>query len=272
MPHLVQAILPVINLYADSTTSSEVVSQALYGWQMVVLEEGGLQFKKVQTADGYTGWAESEQLSHVLQSVEKNKRAKLLFNAAPIYATPHVNRSKPLFILPFEVELNVLSESEEEEGRWIQVQLLDGTSGWIQRALVNLNSKVLSMREMLNLATQFLGLPYIWGGVSSFGYDCSGFVQMLWRQRGVQLLRDASQQIKDPQLCPVEWSDLQPGDFLFYGTSLEVIGHVGCYLGDENLIHASVRPIPIVQRSHLDDPSLKSRYSYRTAYRHLAKI
>lgn len=259
--------LPVVNLYRQADSSVEVVSQALYGWEILILEQLG-EFARIQTQDHYAGWIESCGMSPSNSTLKgKIKKAKIIHNAAPIYASPHVNRSKPLCLLPFEVELDLLSEPEEEEGRWMQVELYEGGSGWIQRAQVCVDSKFLTLNQMLDLTGQFLGLPYIWGGTSSFGYDCSGFVQMLWRQMGIFLPRDANQQINDPLCYEVAWSDLRPGDLLFYGSSADCIRHVAIYLGNKMLVHASVKPVPIVQRSSLDEPSLQQRYAYRTARR-----
>ncbi len=260
---------PVLNLYAYPDGMSEVVSQALYGWK-ITIQEDHQNFKYIHTPDGYKGWVEAEGvaipaslLSPSFSSTQKIVKVNCL--SAPVYASPQVNRSKPLLILPFEVELAILSELPEEEGRWIQVELYVGITGWIQRGHVEFTPPKLSLGQMLQLSQRFLGITYIWGGISSFGYDCSGFVQMLWRQMGIFLPRDASQQCAHSACRFVSFDALEPGDLLFFGSSSLNITHVGIYESGQKLIHASVKPIPAVQQSTLE--SLQSRYAYRTARR-----
>ncbi len=269
MTHQACVSLPVLNLYAQPHAASEVVSQALYGWNVLVLEESK-NFYYIQTSDGYQGWVEAQGLIPLPASWKQSRMLKVMYNAVPVYPAPHV-KYKPLQILPFEVKLPVLAEPVDEERRWIQVEVIEGTIGWIQRGHISFDFSALSMVQMLELSNQFLGLPYIWGGTSSFGYDCSGFIQMLWRQRGVYLARDARQQIQEKICFSIPKEHLEPGDLLFYGSSEKDIRHVGLYLGNQILIHASVKPIPIVQKSHLDDPSLSQRFAYQTARRVLLK-
>ena len=97
---------------------------------------------------------------------------------------------------------------------------------------------------MLALAKRFLGLPYTWGGTSSFGYDCSGFAQMLGRRRGVMMPRDAQPQADWSGVVPVERKDLQPGDLLYFGSSDKHITHTGIYLGDGKFINATTHETP----------------------------
>lgn len=106
---------------------------------------------------------------------------------------------------------------------------------------------------MIDLAHRFLGITYTWGGVSSFGFDCSGFTQMLERQRGIEMPRDADLQAAWSGVVPVNRADLQPGDLLFFGSSPEKITHTGMYIGDGKFIHDTTHDHPGVQISTLDD-------------------
>ena len=91
---------------------------------------------------------------------------------------------------------------------------------------------------------RFLGLPYTWGGTSSFGYDCSGFTQMLCRRRGINMPRDAQPQADWSGVVPVERKDLQPGDLLYFGSSDKKITHTGMYIGDGKFINATTHETP----------------------------
>lgn len=256
---------PVGNLFLLPHEKSEVISQVLYGWQVQVLDEGD-RFSLIKTDDGYQGWIDTALLREG-KECEGIKRAKIKHNAVHLYSTPHVNKEKPLLTLPFEVELPIVFEPEEEEGRWVQVQLVTGQLSWIQRGHLWMDPTFIELNEMLKLSQQFLGLPYTWGGRSSFGYDCSGFMQMLFKQMGIVLPRDASQQIQSRFCTPVEWHATKPGDLLFFGTHLEAIKHVGLYLGEGQLIHASVKPLPLLQVSSIEEKSLRERFAFRTACR-----
>jgi len=90
---------------------------------------------------------------------------------------------------------------------------------------------------IVNLAQQFLGVPYVWGGSSPNGFDCSGFVQYVYAQQGISLPRTAD--IQATAGYPVDKEDLQPGDLVFFAGDYVNISHVGIYVGDGKMIHAS---------------------------------
>ena len=106
---------------------------------------------------------------------------------------------------------------------------------------------------MLAFSRRFLGLPYTWGGTSSFGYDCSGFMQMLYRKRGVVIPRDAQPQAHWSGLTPVPRSTLQKGDLLYFGSGEQKITHTGMYIGGGEFISSTIHQRPVVQISRLDE-------------------
>lgn len=257
--------VPVTNLYLKPDNTSEVVSQGIYGWPLKLLDKHA-GYVKVETFDKYQGWAETAHLIDRSFSPSK-KIAKIIHNAAHLYAVPDTTKRRPLMTLPFEVTLNILDEPSEDNNRWIKIKLLDSTEAWIQRGDVSIDPSFLMLTEMLNLSTQFLGLPYTWGGVSSFGYDCSGYVQMLFRQIGIVLPRDAKDQKRFDNCRPIDLENVQGGDLLFFGPSGEKITHVGLCLDSKRMIHATVKPVPVLQITDLDDKGLAERLNYRAAAR-----
>jgi cell wall-associated NlpC family hydrolase len=123
----------------------------------------------------------------------------------------------------------------------------------VQAGDVSLHSKPLTIAETLEFSKRFLGLPYTWGGTSSYGYDCSGFSQMLGRRRGLTLPRDAQPQAEWSGVVSVDRQDLLPGDLLYFGASEKKITHTGVYMGEGKFIDATTHLTPMVRIDDLND-------------------
>ena len=247
---------PVANMYSAPTEESAVVSQAIYGTN-VVMEEEKQGWAKVRTADDYTGWMPLASLRPLVSSeapyasVGRVAQVESLF--ANLYREPDVTKHQPLLTVPFETQLEAVSEQGDEEGGWLAVRLPDGRSAWVQRGDITFDAKPLSIAQAIALSQRFLGLPYMWGGTSSFGYDCSAFVQMLVRRRGVIMPRDADLQANWTGALPVKRKKLQLGDLLFFGESAEKVTHTGMYIGRGKFVHATAHGHPVIQISRLSD-------------------
>jgi cell wall-associated NlpC family hydrolase len=247
---------PVANMYSAPSQDADVVSQAIFGASVVLVEERSA-WAKVRTADDYSGWMLLAALrrygadDRAYASTGTVAQVENLF--ANVYREPNVTKHQPVLTLPFEARLEVIAEPENDGGRWVQVRLPDGRSAWIQRGDVNLNPRPLSVKETIDLAQRFLGLTYLWGGTSSFGFDCSGFTQMLVRRRGIVMPRDADVQAAWAGVVPVKRRKLQAGDLLFFGESPQKITHTGMYIGHGKFIHDTTHEHPGVQISRLGD-------------------
>jgi len=248
-------VTPVANMYSQSSEDADVVSQAIYGSTVVPIEErpGWLH---VRTADDYTGWMPAggaRRLSAGEQPYASSGRVvqvESLF--AHIYREPDVTTHQPLLTVPFETRLEVAAEPPGEE-RWLQVRLPDGRSGWLQRGDGSFDTQPLTVEAAIALSRRFLGFPYTWGGTSSFGYDCSGFVQMLCRRRGVTIPRDADLQAAWQGAVPVKRAELKAGDLLFFGSGVDHITHTGMYIGEGKFINATTWMHPVIQICDLGD-------------------
>jgi len=243
---------PVANMYSHPTEDADVVSQAIYGANVQLMEqhEG---WAHVRTADEYTGWIPLAQLRSGPPYAESAHAAQVTSFFAHIYRESDVTRHAPLLTVPFESRLEVTA-MPPAGGRWIQVRLPDDRAGWIQSGDVAFHVKPLDIPGMLALAKKFLGSPYTWGGTSSYGYDCSGFAQMLERRHGVVMPRDADQQADWNGVAPVDRKDLVPGDLLYFGSSAKHITHTGIYLGEDKFISATTHETPMVRIDDLADP------------------
>lgn len=261
--------IPVANIRKLPEDMSEIVSQAYFSEQVNVIEEN-LDWTKVETAvDHYQGWIKSDQLCQRQNDFYENshKTAKVNRCMAHLYHMPDMVYG-PLLTVPFESVLRVIDQGNDNNSRWIKVLTVDDREAFIQRGDVILNEAVIGRDQIASFSVQFLGLPYTWGGRSSFGYDCSGFVQMLYRQIGVYLPRDSKDQVKWKGLLPVEIHDMSPGDLIFFGLGEDKIRHVGMYIGSDQFIHATVAEnAPYIHMSRLSDPewNSSSKWIYRTA-------
>lgn len=261
---------PVTDMREQPNKESEIVSQAYFSEEIHVIEEDQ-NWVKIETAiDHYQGWIQKSSLCQRQESYFSNSSnliAKVNRCAAHIYAEQDTIYG-PFVTLPFDSKLEVLEPKQESNNRWIKVSLVDGRLGYIQRGDVTFNLTFLNRDQMCALSLKFLGLPYTWGGRSSFGYDCSGFVQMLYRQMGIYLPRDSKDQIRWEGFTEISIASLIPGDLIFFGLSKDKIRHVGMYLGNNKFIHATVAEnMPYIRISNLNDPEWNgsSRFEYRAA-------
>ncbi len=252
-PVVMTVVRPVANMYSAATTDVDVVSQAIYGVSVNVLEtkQG---WAKVRTPDDYTGWMETSALRSRPSAAEaKPKLVRVTSLFAHLYREPDVTAHQPLLTVPFETQLEVLAINNEG-GRWLTVRLLDGTQAMVQAGDVSSETKPLTIDQAIALSKRFLGLPYTWGGTSSYGYDCSGFVQMLMRQRGILIPRDADLQAAWSGFVTVERDKVQPGDLLYFGSAPDKISHTGMYIGNDQFINATTYQTPVVRIDTLAEP------------------
>lgn len=254
-------VVPVANMYSKPTEKADVVSQAIYGSNVKLLQARG-EWSRVEMPDHYRGWTPSRYLRIILTgdgyaTAGPTVQVESLF--ANIYAEPDVTKHKPVLTIPFEAKLEVVpddataSKQKKSQEGWLHIRLAGQTLAWIQASDVVSEPKPLSIPESIELAKRFQGLPYLWGGRSSYGFDCSGFTQMLVRARGFNMPRDADKQAAWSGVARIDRKDLQAGDLLFFGSSEKDITHTGMYLGDGHFIQASTEGHPVIQISRLDD-------------------
>ncbi len=153
-----------------------------------------------------------------------------------------------------------------ESNGWYELQLPGGDAGWVRQedlrevpvSRPNGKGRIATGDVIVREAMQYLGTRYVWGGVSSGGVDCSGFVYVVFSAFSPDLLRMASYDYFRMGV-PVSQAELQPGDLVFFTTYAPGASHVGIYLGDRKFIAASssTRQVTI---SSLDEPYYTARY------------
>jgi len=204
----------------------------------------------IQMPDQYLGWLDTPSVyvkdqSDVTAWISAPK-VIITMPTGVIYQMP----GKSSTILCDVVEGCVLKYFGSKNG-WTSVELADGRKGFVADTLIQdldywNKSRVISAENIGKTANLFLGIPYLWGGTSIKGMDCSGFVKTVYHLNGMELNRDANQQAQ--QGTPVEpgnhFHNLKKGDLLFFGRKAsagkqEHITHVAIYLEDGLFIHSS---------------------------------
>lgn len=251
---------PVADMRMEPHPHGEIESQSYFSEQVSILEDGGDWVKIKTDIDGDMGWVKKTSLMARDSSYLEDVASIATVNrcAAHLYPTDDIIYG-PILTLPYESKLAVINQ----QTRWIKVALPDGKEAFIQRGDVTFNRPNLSMNEMIELCYQFLDLPYTWGGRTSFGYDCSGFVQMLYRQMGVNIPRNSAPQYNWEGWDSITLDQLAPGDLIFWGLSEDKIKHVGMYIGDHRFIHASARENqPFLRINNLSDQAWSGSDTY----------
>ncbi|HUN61169.1 MAG TPA: NlpC/P60 family protein [Candidatus Sulfotelmatobacter sp.] len=247
-------IKPVANMYRKPTQTSDVVSQAIFGSNAIRIA-GKWHWVNIRTDDGYTGWVQSSAV-HKLKGQRYGTSGDVVRVSdlsANLYREPDVTKHAPLLTLPWQSRLEALPDKVDEHNRWLKVRLPDGQLAFVQNGDVSSDFAPLTIEQTIAVAKKFLGVTYTWGGSSDFGFDCSGFTQMLMRLRGMVMPRDADLQAAWSGVVPVERKDLQAGDLLFFGDRPDHITHTGMYIGNCEFIHDTTHEHPGVQISVLDE-------------------
>ena len=228
----------IANIHIIPQKKSEVGSQAIYGTFIKILKEEN-NWSFIKTPDKYLGWVLRK---NIISKFSKYLKTPIIGKINSLWAHIHFVEDTtpypPIITLPFDTRVEVLSEEEELSNRWIKVKLLDGKIGFAQSMDFSFDNKLLTIDEMVKFSKNFLNTPYYWGGNSSFGFDCSGFTQMLYKQMGVNIPKDSFNQAINLNLNDVDINDIKKGDLVFFSCNNIRITHVGLYLGNDKFVHA----------------------------------
>ena len=130
---------------------------------------------------------------------------------------------------------------------WFKVRQWDNYESWIHsfylksahdKSICKSQKNKFSKNNLINVCNTFLKVPYLWGGKTKYGTDCSGLVQTIYKHFGLMLPRDSQQQLNYPEFEKIDFKDIEIGDLLFFSKD-KVINHVAIYYGNGQIIHSS---------------------------------
>ncbi|MES2131406.1 MAG: NlpC/P60 family protein, partial [Bacteroidota bacterium] len=218
--------LSIIPCRKEPSSTSEMVTQLLFGETYKIIEDKEDWLSVVTTFDNYPCWISGKQHTPISEKVfnaldTKNVSSELV----QVLTNTSSSSVFPVTIGAVLPGLKNNQFSVAETGFSFEGHTID-------------SSQKKSIKELIDTAYLFLNAPYLWGGRSPFGIDCSGFVQLVYKLNGYKLPRDASQQVESGSpLSFVE--EAEAGDLAFFDNDLGNIVHVGIVLDNQQIIHAS---------------------------------
>jgi hypothetical protein len=234
--------LAVIPLRAEPNDLSEQVSQVLFGEAFEIIEWGERWVKIITESDNYTGWIGRLQfvmLGHIAYKNLKHTKSPLTYRAV----------TQAWKIADNSVVYLTAGSS---------LAFLEGTTCHIGTERFEIIGEIGEREDITTTAKSFLNAPYLWGGRTHFGIDCSGFTQVVFKLNNIQLKRDASQQVQEGVLVE-NLSRARLGDLAFFNNAEGRVTHVGILLNDEHIIHASGK----VKIDTIDDKGIYSEEQKR---------
>ncbi|MEX0608753.1 MAG: C40 family peptidase [Balneolaceae bacterium] len=263
--------ISVANIRSQPRHSAELSTQAIMGTPLNVLKKQGSWYL-VQTPDRYLSWVDSGgiQLMNKAEFDEWNEAEKIIYTGLVGYIYETANSNEKISDLAAGNILRKISENSNS----VEVALPDGRTGFVKKQDIHsLKDWVTNINpvpeKLIETAKSMMGVPYLWGGTSVKGMDCSGFTKTVYFLNGRVIPRDASQQIHEGEFVDSEknWDNLEVGDLLFFGRPAtedqpERVIHVGMWIGNDQFIHASgrIRVSSFDEESPLFDQYNLNRY------------
>ncbi len=242
--------ISVCNIRSQPQHSAELATQSLLGTPLRVLKKQG-EWYLIQTPDDYIGWLDQGGLILMNDSLyaDWQKAPKAIYTESFGFTYNNPNEEGVISNLSSGNLLHLVDQSEDHS----RVLFPDKRTAFVRNSEITSFSEWLKSRQptaenIIQSAYEFMGRPYLWGGTSGNGMDCSGFTKMVFYMNGLLLARDASQQVHTGK--PIETDttlkNLMAGDLLFFGKKAtqdqkERISHVAIYLGEGKIIHSSGR-------------------------------
>ena len=264
--------ISVAHLRGKASHSAEIVSQALMGTPLRLLEKSG-EWWRVQSPDGYISYIIGNSIVRKSSS-EMNqwrKSDRLIVSSLDQIKVYDNEVTTSVRNIVTDLVNGCIINGKLENSEKIEVTLPDGRKGWLNSKDVNnieewANQKF-DANKILDIAYSMMGVPYLWGGMSTKSLDCSGLARVCYFSNGIILMRDASQQaLTGKRIEAKDWASCQAGDLLFFGNAkTRKVTHVAIYDNNGTYIHSSGR----VKRNSVDP---KSSEYLTTPFLHAVRI
>lgn len=210
-------LLSIVPMRAEPKDTSELVSQVIYGESFKIIEQRANWSLIKLSFDNYKGWIDNKQLVEINQTVYDSTISEANIYSSDLIEFIQIN-NKGLLTIPFGSTLNSIKLFDHS---------FDG----------NTTKTIQPKENLVKTSLLFINSPYLWGGRTPFGIDCSGFTQIIYKINGYKIDRDAKDQVNlGLSLSFIEESE--PGDLAFFDNKEGDIVHVGIIMEDNHIIHA----------------------------------
>lgn len=218
--------IAVIPVRKDPGERSELVTQLLFGDTFYINEEKSAWLFIKSYSDNYEGWVNKDSITFLSEKDFEsiNKSQKLVTNR--LHTKVLFKNKNETVNLPFGSTLPNYNSSNKH------FTISDKEYVLVDDYIAN--------TDIEKLSKQFLNSPYLWGGKNPYGIDCSGFSQLIYKSLGINIPRDASQQVKYGKTVNFI-NDTQTGDLAFFDNQEGIITHVGIILNEKEIIHSSIK-------------------------------
>ena len=234
--------------------SLEIVTQALF-WEKLIIITKKNNWIQIKQKDGYIGWIHS--------FYTKNSKIYEEIDFLRNYENWYLVKNK-LCEIKLDKNLNFyLSFGSVIPCRNInntfKTMFPNGKEYCIKKSALSTITKKNTIKTVLNLSEKLLGVPYLWGGKSSFGFDCSGFIQSVLNIMNINFPRDTNEQIKYKKLFQIKSNNIKPGNLIYFFDN-NISTHVGIFIDSSIFIHSSgyVRKSSILKNNTYFDKKLSN--------------
>jgi SH3-like domain-containing protein len=232
----------VANMRAQSVFQAELVNQTLLGNIVSILDKRD-DYLLVQNWDGYIGWISKHEIvqgdAELAREWHQSEKVMMRENYGLIYRQPADTSQIVSDLVPC-----IFLRKVNQNADYTEVELPDRQKGYVKASQfideVKYRKLKISHKNLIKQAQKFLGIPYLWGGNSSKGFDCSGFVQTVFRLFNFELPRDSGPMSREGKNIPLseKFQEYAAGDLLFFGKTAQRINHVAIYMGEGLYIHS----------------------------------
>lgn len=233
----------------EPSESSEMINQLLFGETFTIIENYNSWLRIISSHDSYEGWIDSKLTGLIPEELQvKHTNPKI---ANTLFSAKKTSSQHSIRLCPGS------SLNGFEKGFFVAG---NNTYQCLENPFID--KKDNTHEELIRIAKQYVNSPYLWGGRSPFGIDCSGLTQVVYKILGVNIPRDAGQQVKIGETVDFI-SMVQPGDLAFFDNNEEIITHVGIIIDNGRIVHSS----GFVKIDHLDHQGIYNietrKYSHK---------